>query len=169
MRRALDRLYGSAAVLAAVFMVGTLAMVTASIVDRFVSLPLKGMDMYAGYAMAGAGFLSLAHTFKRSEHIRVTVLLNAVGLRVRHGMELWALAAAAAISAAFAYYSVRLVVNSWLFHDVSTGNDATPLWIPQLTMAIGVVVLFIALLDELVLELRGLRVAPSADEPLRVE
>jgi hypothetical protein len=26
------------------------------------------------------------------------------------------------------------------FHDISTGNDATPLWIPQLTMALGTVV-----------------------------
>jgi ABC-type antimicrobial peptide transport system permease subunit len=37
------------------------------------------------------------------------------------------------------------------------GNDATPLWLPQLTMAFGAVVLAIAFVDELVLEWRGTR------------
>ena len=36
-------------------------------------------------------------------------------------------------------------------------NDATPLWVPQLAMALGTLVLFIAFVDEWVLELRGQR------------
>jgi TRAP-type C4-dicarboxylate transport system permease small subunit len=50
---------------------------------------------------------------------------------------------------------VRLVWQSRAFNDISTGNDATPLWIPQLAMALGTVVLAIAFIDELVLEMRG--------------
>ncbi len=57
----------------------------------------------------------------------------------------------------FAFYSARLVWQSRLFNDISTGNDATPLWIPQLAMAAGPAVLAIAFVDELVLELRGRR------------
>ncbi len=169
MRRGLDGLYASAAVLAALCMIATLAMVMASVVDRYISLPLKGTDMYAGYAMAGAGFLALAHTLKRGEHIRVTLVLNALGPVARRRLDLFALAVACVISAAFAYYSVRLVVNSYAFEDVSTGNDATPLWIPQLAMAFGAIVFFIAFLDELVLELRGLRKPVTADEPMHNE
>jgi hypothetical protein len=41
----------------------------------------------------------------------------------------------------FAFYSVRLSWQSWSFHDISTASDATPLWIPQLAMALGTVVL----------------------------
>ena len=35
--------------------------------------------------------------------------------------------------------------------------DATPLWIPQILMGVGCTVLFIALIDEWVLELRRKR------------
>ena len=55
------------------------------------------------------------------------------------------------------------------FNDISTGNDATPLWIPQLAFAVGTFILLVAFVDELVLELRGQRVQPGGDEPLRNE
>ena len=164
MRRLLDALYDGAAWLAALGMIGTLAMVLGSILDRFVSLPLRGMDAYAGYFMAASGFLALAHTLKRGEHIRVTLLLNALGARARRGLEMWCLTAALVLAGAFAYYSVRLAWQSWEFHDISTGNDATPLWIPQLSMAVGTVLFFIAFLDEWWLELRGRRGARESGE-----
>jgi TRAP-type C4-dicarboxylate transport system permease small subunit len=164
LRHALDALYDAAGVLAASFMVGVLAMVLTGIGSRLTGLFVPGTDSYAGYCMAAAGFLALAHTFRRGEHIRVTLLLERAGVRLRRGLELWSLAAGAALAAAFAFFSVRLAYQSWAFHDVSTGNDATPLWIPQLTMAAGAVVLAIAFVDALVLEWRGRRVrlAPGA-------
>ena len=60
-----------------------------------------------------------------------------------------------------AAYSVSLAWQSRAFNDIATGNDATPLWLPQLAMAAGTLVLLNALLDELVLLWRGLRVAPA--------
>ena len=68
--------------------------------------------------------------------------------------------AAALLALLFAGYSCKLAWQSYAFHDISTGNDATPLWLPQLAMALGTVVLAIAFIDELVLELRGRRVVP---------
>jgi len=149
MRRLLDALYDGAGVLAALFMIGTLAMVVSSMIDRFVPIPLlRGMDAYAGYCMAGAGFLALAHTLRRGEHIRVTLLLHAARGGARRALELVCLFVAVLLSAAFAWYSVRLARYSWLFHDISTNLDATPLWIPQTTMAVGAVIFFIAFVDE---------------------
>ena len=157
MRAFLDWLYDAAAYVAAFFLVGTLAMVLLGIVGRLMNWFIPGTDSYAGYCMAASGFLALAHTLKHGEHIRVSLLLEHAGVRARHGLELWALAAATVLSGAFAFYSVRLAVQSWLFSDISTGNDATPLWIPQIAMAVGTVVLFIAFVDELVGEWRGTR------------
>jgi len=154
MRRCLDTLYDSAAWLAALCMVGLLAMVA-----------------YAGYLMAGSGFLALAHTLKKGEHIRVTLLLNALKGSARRGMEIWALGAATLLSLLFAFYSVRLAWQSHVFHDISTSNDATPLWIPQLAMAAGALVLWIAMADDCIRHLRG-QAAPEkagGDEPARVE
>jgi hypothetical protein len=72
---------------------------------------------------------------------------------------------------AFAWYSVRLAWQSYAFHDMSTGNDATPLWLPQLSMAAGNLILAIAFVDLFVGELAGRRRAagPPADEPAHVE
>ncbi len=69
----------------------------------------------------------------------------------------------------FAWYSTRLAWQSFDFHDISTANDATPLWIPQLTMAVGTVIFAIALVDELVLEIRGERKVVVPSEALRNE
>ncbi len=159
MRQALDRLYCAAGVLAALFMIGTLAMVVAGIAGRLLNFNLPGSDAYAGYCTAAAGFLALAHTLKRGEHIRVTLVLEHAGPRALRALELFALGVATLLAALFAFYSVRLSWQSWDFHDISTANDATPLWIPQLTMALGTIVLCIAFVDELVLEWRGARSA----------
>jgi TRAP-type C4-dicarboxylate transport system permease small subunit len=168
-RRFLDALYDGAAALAAVFMVLLLVMVLLSILGRQLHFHLPGTDAYAGYMMAAAGFLALAHTLKRGEHIRVTLLLSALRGKARHGLEIWALAAASALAALSAFYSCRLSWQSYQFHDISTGNDATPLWIPQLGMAVGTVILLVAFIDELVLELRGQRVQWVSDEAMRNE
>jgi len=157
MRRLLDALYNGAAWLAALLMVGLLLMVLLSIVSRLLHFYVPGTDAYAGYLMAGSGFLALAHTLKKGEHIRVTLLLSYLKGGVRRAFEIWALAAASALALLSAFYSARLVWQSHAFHDISTSNDATPLWIPQLGMAIGTAILAIAFIDELVLELRGQR------------
>ena len=164
MRRLLDGLYDAAAALAAVCMVGLLAMVLLAILGRQLHFDLQGSDAYAGYLMAASGFLALAHTFRRGEHIRVTLLLGALAGGRRRALELWALAAGSALALLFAGYSVRLAWQSYRFHDISTANDATPLWIPQLAMAAGTAILALALVDELVQEARGERVLPVSDE-----
>ena len=164
MRRFLDFLYDGAAWLAALAMIGVLLMVLTSILGRLLDFHLPGTDAYAGYSMAAAGFLSLAHTLKKNEHIRVTLLMGRLRGGARRGMELWALSVAVLLAGLFAWFSVRLVWQSHLFNDMSTSNDATPLWIPQIAMAVGTVILLLAFIDEWVLELRGLRQHESGDE-----
>lgn len=169
MRRFLDFIYDAAAWLAALAMVVLLAMVLLSIVSRQLHFHVPGTDAYAGYAMAAAGFLALAHTLKRNEHIRVTLILGRLAGRARHALELWALAAAVLLAGLFAFYSVRLAWTSWSINDISTGNDATPLWIPQIAMALGTVVLLVAFIDEWVLEVRGRRTVSESEEALHHE
>ena len=169
LRRSLDALYDAAGYLAALFMAGTLAMVLTGVAGRLLSFHVAGTDAYAGYCMAGAGFLALAHTFKRGEQIRVTLILERLGAKARRGMEIWSLAVATLLAGLFAVYSVRLSFQSWQFNDISTANDATPLWIPQIAMAVGTVILLVAFVDELVLELLGRRRARVADGALHHE
>lgn len=154
MRKALDTLYDAAAWAAAFFMVGVLAMVLASVLGRMFGFNLRGSDAYAGYSMAAAAFLALAHTLKRGEHIRVNLFLERFGPKVTHALELWSHAAGTFFCAVLAIFCTRLVWQSYSFNDISQGNDATPLWIPQIAMAAGAIVLFVAMADDLVLHLR---------------
>ncbi len=169
MRRFLDALYDSAAVLAALCLLGLLGMVLLSILSRQFGFHARGADAYAGYLIAGAGFLALAHTLKKGEHIRVTLLLSHLQGGARRALELWSLALGSALALLLALYSCRLAWQSHAFHVISTGSDATPLWIPQLSMAVGSVIFALALLDELWLELRGRRANPTDRQSLRNE
>ena len=155
MRRVLDALYNAAAYLAAFFLVMTLVWVCVGIAGRFLSFYVRGTDAYAGYAMAACGFLALAHTLKKGEHIRVELFLQKAGVKVGRALQLWSHGAATLLAALFAGYSVKLAWQSYALNDVSTANDATPLWIPQIAMAAGATVLLIAFVDEFVLECRG--------------
>jgi TRAP-type C4-dicarboxylate transport system permease small subunit len=168
-RTLLDRLYSAAGVLAALFLIGTLVMVLIGIAGRLLNFHVPGTDSYAGYCMAAAGFLALAHTLKRGEHIRVTLLVEHLHGRAQRALELWALGISTLLAALLAFYSVRLSLQSWQFNDISTGNDATPLWIPQLTMAVGTVILLVALVDDLILEWKGARLPKAPEEALHNE
>jgi TRAP-type C4-dicarboxylate transport system permease small subunit len=169
MRKFLNALYDGAAGLAALFMVLMLIMVLLSILGRELGFHVRGTDAYAGYFMAAAGFLALAHTLKKGEHIRVTLLISKLKGWPQKALEVWALFAATALACVAAFYSGKLAWQSYQFNDMSTGNDATPLWIPQLSMAVGTLILAIAFLDEFVMELRGKRVQASSSESLHNE
>jgi TRAP-type C4-dicarboxylate transport system permease small subunit len=169
LRRSLDALYSATAAVGGVFMVALLVTVMLSIIGRQAGFNVPGIDAYAGYMMAGAGFLALAHTLKKGEHIRVTLLVASLHGRARRAIELCALAIATLLALLFAYYGCRLAWQSYTLHDVSTSSDATPLWLPQLTFAAGAVVLAVAFVDELVLEVLGKRVAQVPDEATRNE
>ncbi|HUH59678.1 MAG TPA: TRAP transporter small permease [Candidimonas sp.] len=155
MRRFLDGLYLVSGALAGIFTIGVLVAVSLSIITRQIGVYIPGLDAYAGYAMAAAGFLALAHTFKTGDHIRVTLVLAALSARNRMRLDIAALLVACLITASLAGFSCKLVLDSFSYNDVSTGDDATPLWIPQLAMAIGNIIFLISVLDETVRRMRG--------------
>jgi TRAP-type C4-dicarboxylate transport system permease small subunit len=160
-RKTLDRLYDGCQILAAICMVALFLTVLLSIVSRELHFMVRGIDAYAGYFMAGAGFFALAHTLKRGEHIRVNLILQQLQGKWLHRVEMGALSGAVLLAGLLAFFSARLCWQSFQFNDVSTGNDATPLWIPQLSMVIGTLVFLLALCDEWWLELKGQRTQAS--------
>ena len=171
MRKSLDFLYDAAGYLAAFFMVGVLLMVLASVLGRLLNFQLRGSDAYAGYCMAAASFLALAHTLKRGEHIRVTLFLERFGERIARALDLWCHLAGGFFCAVLALYAVRLAWQSYKFNDISQGNDATPLWIPQIGMALGACVLLVAMIDDLVrlVRHRPVPIAGGGSEPKHIE
>ncbi|MFK8079813.1 MAG: TRAP transporter small permease [Granulosicoccus sp.] len=146
--RYLDGLYTAGGVLAALFLIAILVLILVQMMARWTGQVFSGAPDYAGYCMATASFLAFAHALNRGAHIRVSLLLNVAG-RFRYALELWCFAVGAAASLYLAWYAVKATVWSRKFHDISQGQDATPLWIPQLGMSIGAVLLAICFCDNL--------------------
>lgn len=123
--------------LASVAMLGAFASVALGILARLMRWDIPGLDAYAGYAIAAALFLALPGTLVRGEHIRVTLVLERMPAAARAALEWWCLLAGLSLSLFTAWYAARMVWVSHLTHDVSPAADATPLWLPQLAMALG--------------------------------
>jgi TRAP-type C4-dicarboxylate transport system permease small subunit len=126
-----------------------LGVIVMQMIARWSSFTFPGATDYAGYLMAAASFLAFAGALNSGAHIRVGLFLNALGER-RFWGELWCLLIGAAASAFLAWYAVRLVYWSWKLNDVSQGQDATPLWIVQMPVACGAILLAIAFADNLI-------------------
>lgn len=169
MRKPLEPLYRLSLWLAGFFMIALLVTIMLSILGRQFDFYLRGIDSYAGYCMAAASFLALAGTLARGEHIRVTLVLSRFTGRPRRALEIFCLTLAVLISGAFAFYSVKMVWWSYKFNDISTANDATPLWIPQIGMALGTVIFCLAFVEEFILVLRGKPLDTQPAEMARTE
>ena len=149
---AFDRLL---AALAGIAMVAAFVSVGLGVVARLAGWDIAGLDAYAGYSIAAALFLALPQTLRRGEHIRVTLLLDRAGPRLKNTLEWWSLGAGLALALYLAWFAVRLVLSSHEMHDVSQGADATPLWIPQLAMALGCIGFALSMADALHSRWRG--------------
>lgn len=155
-RKGLDFLYKLSGVLAALCLISILGLIVLQMLARWTGEVFPGAPNYAGYAMAAASFFAFANALGRGAHIRVSILLNAVPARLKWLLEVWCFALGAAIAAYFTYYAYTFVYWSWKFNDVSQGQDASPLWIPQSVMIAGGALLTLSLLDNLAhLLLRG--------------
>lgn len=133
--------------LACVSMLAAFGTILLGIVARIAHWDIPGLDAYAGYSIAAALFLALPDTLRNGDHIRVTLVLQKLPARLRGWLEAWSLAAGLGLTLAMAYYACRMAWFSYTTHDVSPGSDATPLWIPQLTMALGCIGFAVAFAD----------------------
>jgi TRAP-type C4-dicarboxylate transport system permease small subunit len=169
MRAILDRFFRLLGALGAFFILATLVIEVVNIVGRELGYSMAGADAYAGYSLAAGSFLALAYALRSGDHIRVTLILQRLHGRPRWWMEVLCLVVATLLSSYFAWFAARLVWGSYTFHDISQNVDATPLWIPQLSMALGLFGLALAFAEQLVETVRTGRVPGVAEESAHVE
>ena len=155
MRIFLDRLYLYAGYAAGVMLVMVFGIMMYMSVGRQFGLNIPAGDDFASWFMCAMSFLGLAHTFKKGEIIRVGILLEQVSGRKRWALEVIALSTATAFVLYFTWYAIAMTYDSWRFNDMAQGVVSVPLWIPQLGFCGGLVVLMIALIDEMIHVLKG--------------
>jgi TRAP-type C4-dicarboxylate transport system permease small subunit len=170
MRTLLSNFYKLLVVLSALSMVAAFVTVILSIASRELGFNIRGLDAYAGFSIAAALFLALPETLRRGDHIRVTLLLQKASPALRNALEYFSLASAFGLSVYLAFFSCKLVYVSNITNDVSQSADATPLWIPQITMALGCIGLAVAFGDALMARMQNREFFPAAtDEAAHVE
>ncbi|MGI9379934.1 MAG: TRAP transporter small permease [Methyloligellaceae bacterium] len=165
MRDYLDKLYKWSGIVAACFILAICMTVSLqvcfNIVDRLfflfsgsaIGLVLPSYADFAGYFLASASFLAAASALKSGDHIRVELIIEKLSPNHRVYTELWSSFIGAAITSYCSWWSVNLVHESWKYGDLSPGIIAVPIWIPQMSMAIGLIILAIAFADKFVLTL----------------
>lgn len=171
MRRLLDSIYAAMGWLAMLGLVATFVVIALGVMARQMHWDIPGLDGYAGYSIAVALFLALPATLQRNEHIRVTLLLEKVSERWKNALQVWSLLAASTLSLYLAWFSARMVWVSYTTHDIAPTMDATPMWMPQLAMAVGAGGLALACLDATLCHFTGRPFFKnaSAGEAARVE
>ncbi|MDP3798638.1 MAG: TRAP transporter small permease [Polaromonas sp.] len=169
MGRLVQNFYKLLMALSCVAMLSAFGTVMLGVLAREANWDISGLDAYAGYAIAAALFLALPGTLQHGDHIRVTLLLERVPSRVRGILEWWSLGVGLALTAYVAWYAARLVWVSYSTHDISPAADASPLWIPQIAMALGCIGFALSFAQALVERWRGGSFIAVSSEAAHIE
>ena len=154
MRRFLDRLYSGSGVLAALCVFAIFILMMAQALGREAGVLVRGADDIVAWLCAAASFLALGHTFRHGELVRVGLWLDHLRPAGRRWMELFALGLTAVFVAYMLWAVCSFIYDSWRFNEVAQGLIKVPIWIPQTTFLAGVVIFFVAVLDELIRVIR---------------
>ncbi len=155
MRRFLDRLYLAAGGLAAIFVaLIALLMVGQSVLREF-GVRTGAVNDVVSWFCAAAAFFAMAHAFKHGDFVRVTLLLEHLSEGKRRAAEIVSLLIGTVAVGFLAWSACLFTYESWEFHDIAQGLLPMPLWIPQLSFALGSILLWIAVVDELFIVLAG--------------
>lgn len=150
LRRSLDGLYKSSLFLAGAFMVGIFLLMVGEAVARKLGGYIPGANELVGWFCAAAGFLALPATFKRGDMVRVGFALDGLPPRVRKPLLMLCLLIALVFVLYMLYAVAGYIWSGWRAEEMTQGMLEIPVWIPQASFLLGVMLLLVAILDEIV-------------------
>jgi hypothetical protein len=137
MRRALDTIYDAAAYLAAAFVLAIFVVMVGGSAMRIAGLKTGGSDDIVAWCCAAAGFLAMAHTFRRGDFVRVTLLLERLTGTTRRVVEIVCLAIATRVRRVPRVGRLLVRLRELGFPRHGQRHDRDPLWIPQASFALA--------------------------------
>lgn len=159
----LDRLARASGAAAAASLAAIAVIIAGQIVARLFGQQISAADDFAGWAMAASAFLALPYALRNGDHIRVTLIAQMLPKSWQRGLDTLATAVGVALACWGAWYAVNFVLDSWRYDEVAQGMLAVPLWIPQLSMAIGMSLFALMMLDRLLRVALGLPLSEQTD------
>lgn len=155
MRRLLDALFEWTGRLAALFILAIFLLMIFASIGRMAGWRVGGVNDIVAWSCAAASFFAMAHAFKHGDFVRVTLLIEKLSPGPKRVLEIVSLGIAAIAVGYLAWWAARFTYESWEFKDIAGGMVPIPIWIPQLSFVIGSALFVVAVLDELVIVLRG--------------
>ncbi len=149
MRKYLERLYYFSAVIAGFCLVAMTLLILSQIVGRWFGIIIPSTEDFSGFLVANAFSLGLAYSFKKGALIRVTLLTSHLIGKKRFFAELFTMLVMLMLASFIVYYFGFIVVESYEFEEVTQGYISIPLWLPQVPVFMGLVIFFIAILDDM--------------------
>ena len=165
----LDRIYAAFVYLAALSLIAMLCAILLQITGAIAGFHIPGLESYAVYCLAASMFLALASTMNRGEHIRVSLFLEQLPATASRALDVVAHVVGTMLIGWMAWAITGLVLYSYQYSDVSLELDATPLWIPQSVVMLGVWAFFLATLDRTIRLVSGQAPERPSDELQAVE
>jgi TRAP-type C4-dicarboxylate transport system permease small subunit len=155
LRRFLDRLYLASGAVGAVFVALLCALMVAQSILREFGVRTGAVNDVVAWCCAAASFFAMAHAFKHGDFVRVTLLLEALSEGKRRALEIACLVVGVVCIGYLAFWACKFTYDSWAFNELAQGLLPIPIWIPQSSFALGSLLLLIAVVDELIIVLRG--------------
>ena len=155
MRKFLDWLYLAGGALGAMFIALIAVLMIGQSILREFHVNTGAVNDLVAWFCAAAAFFAMAHAFKHGDFVRVTLVLEKVSPKTRRAMEIGSLAIGSVSVGYLAVAACRFTYESWEFNDMAQGLLPMPMWIPQLSFALGSLLLLVAVLDEFIIVLRG--------------
>ena len=155
MRRFLDRLYIVSGGIGACFVALLAALMIAQSILREFGVRTGAVNDVVAWCCAAASFFAMAHAFKHGDFVRVTLLLERLPAAKRRAAEIMCLGIATVCVGYLAFWASKFTFDSFMFDEKAQGLLPIPIWIPQTSFVIGSLLLLVAVVDELVIVLRG--------------
>lgn len=154
-RRFLDGAYDAGGAFGAVCIALICVLMVVQSLGRQFGFPTGAINDVVAWLCAAAAFMTMAHAFKHGDFVRVTLVLEKLSSPMRRRYEITCLTIAAAAIAYLAWWACAFTYESWKFNELAQGLWALPMWIPQLSFAVGSILFLVAVVDEWWIVVRG--------------
>jgi TRAP-type C4-dicarboxylate transport system permease small subunit len=143
--------------LCSLLLLAMIVMIAAEAIARNVfGTSLQITDEVGGYLLVALTFLSMSVAESHGAFHRVELVQARLSRSARVVSQIVFDLMALTASVLVTWQLVRLALNSWRAEDVAPTPLATPLWLPQTSMGIGMALLCLALLRSIAVKVRHL-------------
>ena len=155
LRKRLDRLFLFGGAVAAVFIVLIVVIIIVQIIGRELGFQIHGADDFTAWSVAASIFFALAHTFKKGAHIQVTLITERLRGRSAKVAAMISLFISVVAIGFLSLSAAHLLYDNYQYGDLAQGLLKIPMWVPTISLFLGAMLLFLAILDSFLAAIFG--------------